>query len=95
MVLMRNGLAKLSICWDEWIKNFEKFEHRHDQIIAMVEQVRFERELLTKTVGSQNKLSNNRACSGWVNIDDIVKKAAISVDEAKAVVRFHGPSASD
>ena len=35
----------------------DKIDGKHDQIIAMVEQVRFEQELLTKTVGSDNKLS--------------------------------------
>ena len=46
-------LLTLSNSWDEYTKDFER---RHDQMIAMVEQVRFEQELLTKTVGSDNKL---------------------------------------
>ena len=91
-----DGLSKLSISWNESIKNFEKFESRHDQIIAMVEQVRFEQELLTKTVGSDNKLSKaiDFARAGS-SVDDIVKKAGISMDEAKAVARFHGPNDPD
>lgn len=90
-----DGLLKLNISWNDCNKNFEKFEIRHNQIIAMIEQVRFEQELLTKTVGSDNKLSKaiEFARSGS-SVDDIVKKAGISVDEAKAVVRFHGPSDS-
>jgi hypothetical protein len=91
-----DGLLKLSICWDEWIKNSEKFEGRHDQIIAMVEQVRFEQELLTKTVGSENKLSKAiELARAGSSVDYIVEKAGISVDEAKAVARFHGPHNSD
>ena len=89
-------LSKSSNSWNECVKSFEKFERKHDQIVAMVEQVRFEQELLTKTVGSDNKLSKAiefaRAGSG---VDDIVKKAGISVDEATAVVRFHGPKDLD
>ena len=89
------GLSKLSISWNECVKNFEKFESRHDQIIAMVEQVRFEQELLTKTVGSDNKLSKAiEFARAGSSVTDIVKKAGISVDEAKAVVRFHGPNDS-
>ncbi len=88
-----DGLVKFSTSYDEWIKNFE---NTNAQIIAMVEQLRFEQELLTKTVGSENKLSKAiefaRAGSG---VDEIVKKAGISVDEAKAVARFHGPNDSD
>lgn len=92
----RDALMKLHIFWDEWVKTFEKFENGHGQIVAMVEQVRFEQELLTKTVGSENKLSKaiELARSG-LSVDDIVKKAGISVDEAKAVARFHGPKDSD
>ena len=88
-------LSNLSISWNECNKNFEKVESRHNQIIAMVEQIRFEQELLTKTVGSDNKLSKaiEFARSGF-SVDDIVKKAGISVDEAKAVARFHGPNDS-
>ena len=87
-----DGLLKLGISWDELIKNFEKFESRHDQLIAMVEQLRFEQELLTKTVGSDNKLSKAiEFARAGSSVDDIVKKAGISVDEAKAVARFHGP----
>ena len=89
------GLSKLSISWNECVKNFEKFESRHDQIIAMVEQVRFEQELLTKTVGSDNKLSKAiEFARAGSSVTDIVKKAGISVDEAKAVARFHGPNDS-
>ena len=90
-----DGLSKLSVSWNECIKNFDKFESGHNQIIAMVEQVRFEQELLTKTVGSDNKLSKAiEFARAGSSVDDIVKKAGISVDEAKAVVRFHGPNDS-
>ena len=89
------GLSKLSISWNECVKNFEKFESRHDQIIAMVEQVRFEQELLTKTVGSENKLSKAiEFARAGSSVDDIVKSAGISIDEAEAVARFHGPKDS-
>ena len=89
-------LSKLNISWDECIKSFEKLEIRHSQIITMVEQVRFEQELLTKTVGSQNKLSKAiEFARAGSSVDDIVQRAGISVDEAKAVVRFHGPNDSD
>ena len=88
-----DGILKLSNSWNEYIKDFES---RHDQIIAMVEQVRFEQELLTKTVGSDNKLSKAiEFARGGSSVDDIVKRAGISVDEAKAVARFHGPNDSD
>ena len=90
-----DGLSKLSISWNECVRNFEKLESRHDQIIAMVEQVRLEQELLTKTVGSDNKLSKAiEFARAGASVDDIVKKAGISVDEAKAVARFHGPNDS-
>lgn len=90
-----DGLSKLSISWNECVRNFEKLESRHDQIIAMVEQVRLEQELLTKTVGSDNKLSKAiEFARAGSSVDDIVKKAGISVDEAKAVARFHGPNDS-
>ena len=89
-------LSKLNISWNECIKSFEKLESRHGQIITMVEQVRFEQELLTKTVGSQNKLSKAiEFARAGSSVDDIVQRAGISVDEAKAVVRFHGPNDSD
>ena len=88
-----DGLLTLS---SECVKNFEKFESKHDQIIAIVEQVRFEQELLTKTVGSENKLSKAiEFARAGSSVDDIVKRAGISVDEAKAVARFHGPNDSD
>ena len=91
-----DGLSTLSINWNEGIKNFEKFERTHNQIIAMVEQVRFEQELLTKTVGSDNKLSKAiEFARAGSSVEDIVKSAGISVDEAKAVARFHGPKDSD
>ncbi len=90
-----DGLSTLSVNWNEAIKNFEKFERTHNQIIAMVEQVRFEQELLTKTVGSDNKLSKAiEFARAGSSVDDIVKKAGISVDEAKAIARFHGPNDS-
>ena len=89
-------LSKLNISWNECIKSFEKLENRHSQIITMVEQVRFEQELLTKTVGSQNKLSKAiEFARAGSSIDDVVERAGISVDEAKAVVRFHGPNDPD
>ena len=85
-------LLKLNTSWNEWIKNFERAESRHDQIIAMVEQVRFEQELLTKTLGSENKLSKAiEFARAGSSVDEIVKRTGISVDEATAVVRFHGP----
>ena len=88
-----DGLVKLSASWDEWIKNFE---NTNAQMIAMVEQLRFEQELLTKTVGSENKLSKAiEFARAGLSVDEIVKKAGISVDEAKAVARFHGPNDSD
>ena len=88
-----DGILKLSNSWNEYIKDFES---RHDQMIAMVEQVRFEQELLTKTVGSDNKLSKAiEFARAGSSVDDIVKRAGISVDEAKAVVRFHGPNDAD
>ena len=88
-----DGILKLSNSWNEYIKDFES---RHDQMIAMVEQVRFEQELLTKTVGSDNKLSKAiEFARAGSSVEDIVKRAGISVDEAKAVARFHGPNDSD
>ena len=88
-----DGILKLSNIWNGNIKDFES---RHDQMIAMVEQVRFEQELLTKTVGSDNKLSKAiEFARAGSSVDDIVKRAGISVDEAKAVARFHGPNDSD
>ena len=89
-------LSKLNISWNECIKSLEKLKNKHSQIITLVEQVRFEQELLTKTVGSQNKLSKAiEFARAGSSVDDIVQKAGISVDEAKAVVRFHGPNDSD
>ena len=88
-----DGILKLSNSWNEYINDFER---RHDQMIAMVEQVRFEQELLTKTVGSDNKLSKAiEFARAGSSVDDIVKRAGISIDEAKAVARFHGPNDSD
>ena len=91
-----DGLSKLNISWNECIKSFEKLESRYDQIITMVEQVRFEQELLTRTVGSENKLSKAiEFARAGSSVDEIVQRAGIGVDEAKAVVRFHGPNDSD
>ena len=88
-----DGILKLSNSWNGYIKDFES---KHDQMIAMVEQVRFEQELLTKTVGSDNKLSKAiEFARAGSSVDDIVKRAGISIDEAKAVARFHGPNDSD
>ena len=90
-----DGLSNLSISWNECIKTFEKYERRHNQIIAMVEQVRVEQELLTKTVGSDTKLSKAiEFARAGSSVDEIVKKSGISVDEATAVARFHGPNES-
>ena len=89
-------ISKLNISWNKCIKSLEKLENRHSQITTMVEQVRFEQELLTKTVGSQNKLSKAiEFARAGSSVDDVVERAGISVDEAKAVVRFHGPNDSD
>ena len=86
-------LSRLNISLNECMKSVEKSERKSDQIIAVVEQVRFEQELLTKTVGSQNKLSKAiEFARAGSSVDDIVEKAGISVDEATAVVRFHGPN---
>ena len=91
-----DGLSKLNTSWNEYIKSFEKLESGHGEIITMVEQLRLEQELLTKTVGSQNKLSKAiEFARAGSSVDDIVKRAGISVDEAKAVARFHGPNDSD
>ena len=88
-----DGILKLSNSWNEYIKDFES---RHDQMIAMVEQVRFEQELLTKTVGSDNKLSKAiEFARAGSSVDEIVKNTGISVDEATAVARFHGPNESN
>ena len=89
-------ISKLNISWNKCIKSLEKLENRHSQITTMVEQVRFEQELLTKTVGSQNKLSKAiEFARAGSSVDEIVQRAGISVDEAKAVVRFHGPNDSE
>ena len=89
-------ISKLNKSWNKCIKSLERLENRHSQITTMVEQVRFEQELLTKTVGSQNKLSNAiEFARAGSSVDDVVQRAGISVDEAKAVVRFHGPNDSD
>ena len=89
-------ISKLNISWNKCIKSLEKLENGYSQITTMVEQVRFEQELLTKTVGSQNKLSKAiEFARAGSSVDDIVKRAGISVDEAKAVVRFHGPNDPD
>ena len=91
-----DGLSKLNTSWNEYIKSFEKLESGHGEIITMVEQLRLEQELLTKTVGSQNKLSKAiEFARAGSSVDDIVQRAGISVDEAKAVARFHGPNDSD
>ena len=91
-----DGLSKLNVSWNECVKSIGKLESGHGQIITAVEQVRFEQELLTKTLGSQNKLSKAiEFARAGSSVDDIVQRAGISVDEAKAVVRFHGPNDSD
>ena len=88
-----DGLSKLSISWNDCINRFEKFDVKHDQVIAMAEQIRFEQELLTKTVVSDNKLSKAiEFARAGSSVEEIVKRAGISVDEARAVARFHGPN---
>ena len=88
-----DGLSKLSISWNDCINRFEKFDVKHDQVIAMAEQIRFEQELLTKTVVSENKLSKAiEFARAGSSVEEIVKRAGISVDEARAVARFHGPN---
>ena len=88
----KDAMMKNSVCWDELFKNFEHFESRHNQIVNLIEQVRFEQELLTKTVGSENKLSKAiELARAGSSVDEIVKKTGISVDEATAVTKFHGP----
>ena len=87
------NLLNFSFIWDEWIKNFGKFDKRNDQIIMVIEQIRYEQELLTKVLGSENKLSKaiELARSGST-VDEIVRATGVSSDEAKAVAKFHGPS---
>ena len=88
----KDAMMKNSVCWDELFKNFEHFESRHNQIVNLIEQVRFEQELLTKTVGSENKLSKAiELARAGSSVDEIVKKTGISFDEATAVTKFHGP----
>ena len=85
-------ISKLNISWNKCIKSLEKLENGHSQITTMVEQVRFEQEILTKTVGSQNKLSKAiEFARAGSSVDDIVQKAGISADEAKAVAKVSWP----
>ena len=91
-VNLKDAMMKNSVCWDELFKNFEHLESRHSQFVTLVEQVRFEQELLTKTVGSENKLSKAiELARAGSSVDEIVKKTGISFDEATAVTKFHGP----
>ena len=87
------NLLNFGLRWDEWIKNFEKFDKKNNQVITVIEQIRHEQELLTKVLGSKNKLSKaiELARSG-ASVDEIMLKAGVSSDEAKAVARFHGPN---
>ena len=87
------NLLTLDIRWDEWIKIFEKFDKKNNQIVMVIEQIRYEQELLTKVLGSENKLSKaiELARSGST-VDEIVLAAGVSADEAEAVAKFHGPS---
>ena len=48
---------------------------------------------MTKTVVSDNKLSKAiEFARAGSSVEEIVKRAGISVDEARAVARFHGPN---
>ncbi|MDC1383339.1 hypothetical protein N8500_07610 [Candidatus Puniceispirillum sp.] len=90
---MAANLLNFCLSWDEWTKSFEKFEKKNNQLIIVIEQIRHEQELLTKVLGSKNKLSKaiELARSGS-NVDEIMLKAGVSSDEAKAIARFHGPN---
>ena len=89
------NLLNFDFRWDEWIKNFEKVDKKNNQVITIIEQIRYEQELLTKVLGSKNKLSKaiELARSGS-SVDEIMLKAGVSSDEAKAVAKFHGPNDS-
>ena len=90
------NFLNLCVRWDGWIENFEKFDKKNNQAILLIEQIRYEQELLTKVLGSENKLSKAielaRSGSG---VDEIMLKAGVSSDEAIAVVKFHGPNEVD
>ena len=91
-----DGLLKFGVRWDEWTTNFQKFDSRHDQMVAMLEQVKFEQEILSKAIGSENKLSKAiEFARAGSSVDDIVQKVGISADEAKAIAKFHGPGETD
>ena len=83
------NLMNFSLQWDKWV---EHFDNKNNQMSTVIEQIRYEQELLTKVLGSKNKLSKaiELARSGST-VDEIMLKAGISSDEAKAVARFHGP----
>jgi hypothetical protein len=51
------NLLNFGLRWDELIKSFESWNKRNNQIITIIEQIRYEQELLTKVLGSENKLS--------------------------------------
>jgi predicted PurR-regulated permease PerM len=90
------GLINFSLRWDDWTKNFEKFVARNAQNTALIEQIRSEQEVLTKSLGNDNKLSKaiELARSG-ATADEITYQAGIGADEAAAVVKFHGPKQVD
>ena len=79
----------------EWKSTFEKFDKKNSDAIVLIEQIRAEQELLTKVLGSENKLSRaiELARSGS-SVDEIILATGINSDEAKAVVKFHGPGNS-
>ena len=59
-----DGLLKFGVRWDEWTTNFQNFDSRHDQMVAMLEHVRFEQEILSKAMAAKTncqKQSNLRA----------------------------------
>ena len=78
--------------WEEWKNIFEEFDKKNSDAIVIIEQIRAEQELLTKVLGSENKLSRaiELARSGS-SVDEIILATGINSDEAKAVVKFHGP----
>ena len=78
--------------WEEWENTFEQFDKKNSDAIVLIEQIRAEQELLTKVLGSENKLSRaiELARSGS-SVDEIILATGVNSDEAEAVVKFHGP----
>ena len=78
--------------WEEWKNTFEQFDKKSSESIVLIEQIRAEQELLTKVMGSENKLSRaiELARSGS-SVDEIILATGVNSDEAMAVVKFHGP----